>query len=86
MVSPRMFSTVSGVVQVSAAATDNVGVARVRFHYNGRQIGEVDTTAPYSVTWDTTKVHNASYRVLADAWDAAGNRMEAAPMIVTVKN
>jgi hypothetical protein len=86
MTAPAMFSTVRGVIQVSAAASDNVGVTRVRFSYNGKQIGAIDQAAPYSVTWDTNTVHNASYRVLAEAWDAAGNRIEAAPRVVVVAN
>ena len=50
---PTAGSTVSGTVTVSAAASDNVGVAGVQFLLDGGVLGPEDTTAPYSVSWDT---------------------------------
>ncbi|MBI3043077.1 MAG: hypothetical protein HYY78_09655 [Betaproteobacteria bacterium] len=84
--SPASGATVSGTITVSASASDNVGVVGVQFKYNGVNLGSEDTTAPYSVTADTTTVANGSYTLTAVARDAAGNLTASAPVTVTVSN
>ena len=71
---------------VSANASDNVGVAGVQFYLDGALLGTEDTTAPYSVSWNTTTATNASHTLLARARDAAGNITNSAPLTVTVSN
>jgi hypothetical protein len=84
---PLSGSTVSGPsVLISAAASDNVGVAGVQFQVGGVNVGAEDTAAPYSATWDTTRQANGSYAVTAIARDAAGNRRTSAAVTVTVSN
>ena len=78
--------TLSGIVTVSANASDNVGVAGVQFYLDGALLGAEDTTAPYSVSWNTTTATNASHTLLARARDAAGNITNSAPLTVTVSN
>ena len=78
--------TLSGIVTVSANASDNVGVAGVQFYLDGALLGTEDTTAPYSVSWNTTTATNASHTLLARARDAAGNITNSAPLTVTVSN
>ena len=46
---------------VSATATDNVGVAGVQFLLDGASLGAEDTSAPYSMTWDTTSAPNGPH-------------------------
>jgi len=75
--SPSTGSTVSGTVTVSASATDNVGVARVEFFHNYTTPIGTDTTAPYSINWNTTTVPNGSRLVRAVIYDAAGNYTNA---------
>ena len=60
-------------VNVTATATDNVGVSGVQFQLDGNDLGAEDTTAPYGVTWDTTAVANGTHTLTAVARDAAGN-------------
>jgi hypothetical protein len=85
--SPASGSTVSGAVAVTAAASDNVGVAGVQFRLDGDPFGVEDTTAPYSVAWDTTTAANGSSHTLsASARDAAGNTTTSASISVTVSN
>ena len=57
LTAPAQGSTVSGSVQLAAAATDNVGVAKVEFLANGSVVA-TDTTAPYGVAWDSTALPN----------------------------
>ena len=51
---PAAGATVSATTTVTATAADNVGVAGVQFLLDGANLGAEDTTAPYSVAWDTT--------------------------------
>jgi len=73
MTAPTAGATVSGTTTVSANASDNVGVKNVQFKLDGNLLGSQLTTAPYSVSWDTTKVANGSHTLTALAADAAGN-------------
>jgi hypothetical protein len=82
IVSPANGSTVSGNVTVSASASDNFGVAKVEFFVNGALIG-TDTSAPYSITWNTRKL-NGTYTLTARAVDAAGNAASASSTVTVV--
>lgn len=71
--SPAVGANVSGsTVTVSATATDNVAVSKVDFFINGVSIGS-DTSAPYSVVWDSSKVANGDHQVSARGYDTSGN-------------
>ena len=83
---PNNGSTVSGTIPVSASASDNVGVAGVQFTLDSGPLGNEDTSSPYSVSWDTTKVSNGLHTLSATARDAAGNTSSASPVSVTVSN
>ena len=84
--SPANGATASGTTTVSASASDNVGVAGVQFLLDSVAFGSEDTTAPYSVSWNTTTVSNGSHTLSATARDAAGNKTTSAPVTVTVSN
>lgn len=91
--SPAGGATISGTVTVSASASDNVGVTKVRFYLDGVFLVE-DTTAPYSVSWDTTagstpstpSYPNGNYAITAEAFDAANNSTLSTAVNVTVSN
>ncbi len=84
--SPSSGSTVSGTIAMTASAADNVGVAGVQFKLDGVNFGAADTSAPYSVSWDTTTASNGSHTLVAQARDAAGNTTTSAAVSVTVSN
>lgn len=83
--SPANGSTVSGTVSITAGASDNVGVSKVEFYVNG-VLKSTDTASPYSYSWNTTSVANASYTLIAKAYDAAGNTRQSGNVTVTVNN
>lgn len=83
---PASGATISGVVSVSATASDNIGVASVQFTLNGVNLGAPDTSAPYSISWSTTGAANGTYILRAIARDAAGNATTSAARTVTVNN
>ena len=78
-------SSVSGTVTLEAAASDDVGVSEARFLVDGVQIAS-DTTAPYTVDWDTSTVPDGTYALRVDAVDAAGNIGQSQSVTVTVDN
>ncbi len=84
LTSPDRGTTVSGAVPITAAASDDTGVAGVRFLVENQGIGDEDTTAPYDVVWDTSSVAAGTYSVTAIARDAAGNTRASAAVSVTV--
>ncbi|MCI0749135.1 MAG: Ig-like domain-containing protein, partial [Nevskiales bacterium] len=78
-------ATVSGVVTVTAQASDNVGIASVAFAVDGTTL-DADTNAPYSFLWDTADTSNGAHTLTATASDTAGNTMISSPVNVTVNN
>ncbi len=72
--SPATGSTVTRntTVTIAAAASDNVGVARVEFSVNGALVC-TDTAAPYSCAWKVPGKSRVDYTLQARAFDAAGN-------------
>ena len=83
---PAGGSTLSGSVTVTATASDNVGVASVQFRLDGADLGGLDTTAPYSVAWNTSAATSGPHTLTALARDAAGNANVSADVTVTVSN
>ncbi|HMF95665.1 MAG TPA: Ig-like domain-containing protein [Vicinamibacterales bacterium] len=79
-------TAVSGTTAVTAAATDNVGVAGVQFTLDSANFGSEVTASPYTITWDTTTTPNGSHALSAIARDAAGNKTTAAAVTVIVGN
>lgn len=86
LTAPAAGSTVSGVVSVNADASDNVGVSGVQFRLDGANIGAEDTTAPYSIPWDTVSVADGPHTLSAIARDAAGHTSTSASVVVSVVN
>lgn len=83
---PGNGATVSGSVNVTASASDNVGVIGVQFKLNGTNLGAEDTSSPYAVSWDTTTSGNGTYVLTAVARDAASNTTTSTAVSVTVNN
>jgi glucose/arabinose dehydrogenase len=79
---PVAGTTVTGLVTISANASDNVGVAGVQFKINGINTGTEDTTSPYSTTWDSTGFIQGT--ITAVARDTSGNISTSASVDVTI--
>lgn len=78
-------ATLTGTVTLTATASDDVGVAIVRFRVNGTVVGS-DTSAPYSFDWNTTTVADGAVTIVAEAQDGAGNVGTSAAANATVAN
>lgn len=83
LTAPLSGASVSGVVTVTASASDNVGVSRVEFLIDGAWVGS-DTSAPYAYSWDSASGANGTRRLQARAVDAVGNVGTSAEIVVTV--
>lgn len=76
--------TAAGSINLTATATDNVGVTRVEF-YRGTTLIATDTTAPYSHADPfSSSAQNGTYSYTAKAFDAAGNSKISAAVSATV--
>lgn len=83
---PSADTTISGIVNLSAAASDNIGVAGVQFRVDGSNLGPEVTIVPYAGSWDTTGMSNGTHTITAVARDAAGNRTTSSAVTITVSN
>jgi hypothetical protein len=83
--SPANGATVSGIVSVTASATDNVGVTSVEFYQDGALVA-TDAASPYAWSWDTRTAANGAHSLTSKAYDAAGNAGTSPAVSVTVNN
>jgi len=88
LTSPAPGSTVSGTVAVTASVSGvgSLTVQGVQFKLDGNNLGAEDTSAPYSVSWNTTTASNGSHTLTAVARDVLGARWTSDPVTVTVAN
>ena len=85
LTAPQDGATVSGTVQLSADAADNRGVAGVRFRLDGNDLQPEDTSAPYTLDWNSTGATAGSHMVSAVARDEAGNTTASTTRTVFVQ-
>ena len=83
---PENAMTVSGIVTLTASASDNVGVVGVQFYLDGTAVGSEDTSSPYSTNWNTAGATNTTHVITARARDAAGLPATSAGVTVSVNN
>ncbi len=73
---PASGASVKGTVNLTASATDDLGVTQVEFFLDSSSLG-VDTTQPYGLSWDTKPTANGSYTLKAVATDTHGQTTQA---------
>jgi Bacterial Ig domain len=62
--------------RIEAQATDDVRVSRVEFYANGSLLS-VDTSSPYSATWNTQRANKGANLIETVAYDSSGNSASA---------
>jgi subtilisin family serine protease len=82
---PANGAVLSGTINVSVQASDNVGVTKVELYRNSTLVGN-KTTAPYVFMWNTSTVSDGSYGLQSKAYDAAGNVGVSSVVSVQVRN
>src|SRR5437762_2236682 len=79
--------TVRGTVPVTPSVINIIGALTVRgvqFKLDGANLGVEDTSAPYSVSWNTTTASNGSHTLTAVATDILGVQWTSQPSAATV--
>src|SRR5882762_5634535 len=86
--SPGSGSPVAGTTAVNASVSivGSLTVSSVQFKLDGANLGAPDTSAPYSVSWNTTATSNGSHTLTAVATDILGVQFTSSPVTVTVNN
>jgi hypothetical protein len=69
---PANNATVSGSINLQANAGDNVAVLGVQWQIDGANFGAEQTTAPYTLAWNTNTIGNGAHTITARARDGAG--------------
>ncbi len=82
---PDPGATISGTFNVTANASDNVGVDHVVFVVDSTEVAS-DVVAPYSYSWNTATLANGTHRLWVKAYDAAGNVGQSAILSINVNN
>jgi len=85
LTSPAAGAVVAGSINLTAAASDNVAVARVDFLVDGKTVGSV-STPPYVFSWNSQSVGDGTHAVVARAVDEAGNSTLSSSISITVTN
>jgi uncharacterized beta-barrel protein YwiB (DUF1934 family) len=83
--SPTASQTVKGTIEATVNVTDAQGVAGVQFVLDGQIVGLEDTTAPFTLSINTTRLTNTTHKIAARARDAAGN-IGISPIVSFVVN
>jgi len=86
--SPTSGATVSGTVTLSATASaaNGLTLAGLQFQLDGANLGADLSSAPFSITWDTTTASNGGHTLTAIAKDSSGQCTTSAAVSVTVSN
>lgn len=74
---------VAQTVNVSANASDNIGVSKVEFIKDGLLVF-TDTSAPYGYVWEVDEANNGVHSLKAKAYDETNNVSETDTFQVTV--
>ena len=85
IVTPANGGALFGTVLISASASDNIGVAGVKFLLDDHPFGNEVIAAPFEEPWSTATASNGRHVLTAIARDAAGN-VSSSVVSVTVSN
>jgi len=78
---PQNNSRVPDLIEITAEASDDKGIARVDFFVDGRNL-EIDFTPPYSALWSTYDCEDGSNHIIyAVAYDTDGNSNGSATVL-----
>jgi hypothetical protein len=84
---PTEGAMVTGSVALSAVVDDDAPIARVQFHVDGVPIGPALSTAPFTVTWDSSTANpNVPHMIVVRAMDMVGRSAVSGMLSVQVDN
>ncbi len=83
---PANNATVSGTINVTATASDNVGVTKMEIYIDGALKTSNTNATSLTYSWNTTTAANGAHTIVSKAYDAANNVGTSATVTVTVSN
>ena len=86
LTSPTFGQSVSGTINITASASDNIGVIGVQFKVDGVNIQNEDLVSPYNISLNTGMFVNGTHSITAVARDIAGNQNVSAAINITITN
>jgi len=87
LISPNNGETVWGFITIKAQASDNIGIAQVKFYVNNRlQYVDTDPGDGWSLRWDTSTASNGDYNLLVTVNDKSGNFSSSSVTTITINN
>jgi Big-like domain-containing protein len=84
--SPTAGANVSGTINVTATATDNVAMKKVDFYLDGNIKLGSDSSSPYKISWNTNIVANGNHNLTSKAFDTSNNSGISPAVTVNVNN
>ncbi len=85
LIHPSSHTMVTGKIELKGEASDNIGIAHVRFFVGSVMVGSV-SSPPYSLVWDPSETPNGLHVVKAMAVDKAGNSATSEAVEIKVVN
>ncbi len=85
LTSPVEAESVSGTITITATASDNFGISKVRFWVDGIYLG-FDATAAYTRSWNSASVANGAHQIKVQSVDNVGNVSPLVTVNITVNN
>jgi hypothetical protein len=76
---------VSGTVPIKVWFEEDIEFQKVEYFVDGESIGE-DTSKPFSLDWDTTKVEDGEHTVQVKGTVDDGKTKESKPVVIEVDN
>ena len=83
---PSDGAAIAGIVDITATASDDVGIVGVQFLLDGVPLGAEILSVPYAISWDTTTEPAGPYTLAAIARDTEANTTTSPVISVTVAN
>ncbi len=82
--SPKSGATVSGNVSITTSVSSNV--SSVQFQLDGSSLGSLDTSSPFSFSWNTSGTSNGKHMLTAVATSSSNQTVSSVAVSVTVSN
>ncbi len=82
LTAPSDNSKVSDQTDITANASDDIGVTKVEFYADNALVGS-SAAEPYKYSWDTTAITDGTHTIYAKAYDASGKSASSAVATVT---
>ena len=83
---PANGATVGGTINVTATASDNVGVTKMEIYIDGALKTSNTNATSLTYSWNTTTAANGAHTITSKAYDAANNVGSSTTVNVTVSN